>query len=181
MIRLRLVHTVALAAMIAANAAAAVPEPAGFRTEDYRSPVPDTLAGAAVVHESDIQALQQRGAAILIDVLPAPRRPAAMRPDMPWLPPTRRDLPGSLWWPDIGRGELSPALEARLHERLDQIAAAHPGSLIVFYCMANCWLSWNAAKRAASYGFKAGWFPGGADGWDKAGLPMQEARPEFLD
>ena len=180
MIRAAFVRMAVLAAILSASVAAAVPEPAGFKTEDYRSPVPDTVAGATVVHAQDIQALQQRGA-VLIDVLPAPRRPPSMRPDMPWLPPSRRDLPGSLWWPDIGRGELSPALEARLHDRLNQVATAHPGALIVFYCMADCWLSWNAAKRAAGYGFTAGWFPDGADGWEKAGRPMQDATPDFLD
>jgi PQQ-dependent catabolism-associated CXXCW motif protein len=162
-------------------AVAAVPEPTGFRMEDYRAPVPDTVAGGVVLHAAEIQALQQRDGVVLIDVLSAPRRPAAMRGDMPWLPPVHRDLPGSLWWPDIGRGEISPELGDRIHDRLGKIAAAHPGDLLVFYCLSHCWLSWNAAKRAVSWGFRAGWYPEGADGWEENGLPTQEAKPDFLD
>jgi PQQ-dependent catabolism-associated CXXCW motif protein len=162
-------------------AVAAVPEPTGFRTDDYHGPVPDTVAGGVVVHAAQIQALQQRGAVVLIDVVTAPRRPATMRPGAPWLPPVHRDLLGSLWWPDTGRGEISPDLAERLHGRLTAVEATHPGALIVFYCHSDCWLSWNATKRAAAWGIHAGWYPDGADGWEHDGLPMQDATPDFLD
>ena len=161
--------------------AAGVPEPDGFRTDDYRAPVPDTVAGGVVVHAPQIRALQEQGRVVLIDVLPAPRRPAVMRPGMPWLPAVHRNLPGSLWWPEVGRGAIPPNLEARLGARLAQVAAAHPGSLVVFYCQKDCWMSWNAAKRAAALGINAGWFPEGTDGWQASGLPLQDAAPEFLD
>jgi len=164
-----------------AVASAAVPEPDGFKLDEYRGAVPGTVAGAAVVHAKQIQELQRQGGVVLIDVLAAPRRPAGMLPDAPWLPTAHRDVPGSLWWPDIGRGAISPELDRHLRTRLAEIVAARPGSLIVFYCKADCWLSWNAAKRAAQYGVKAGWFPEGADGWEADGLPMQDATPEFLD
>ena len=49
----------------------------------------------------------------LIDVLPAPRRPEGMKPGMPWMPEKRRDIPGSVWLPDVGRGAINPALDAR--------------------------------------------------------------------
>ena len=160
---------------------AAVPEPEGYRLGDYRAPVPETVAGAQVVDLTKLQELMQRGQAVLIDVLAAPRRPAGMRADMPWLPPAHEDIPASVWWPDIGRGAIAPALDAALRARLQVISAAHPGGLIVFYCKSECWLSWNAAKRAASYGVNAGWLPAGADGWAAAGRPLATATPEFLD
>jgi len=35
----------------------------------------------------------------------------------------------------------------------------------VNYCHRNCWLSWNAAKRAISYGYRnVFWFPDGMEG-----------------
>jgi len=166
---------------VTAVAAAGVPEPEGFRLDGYRGAVPDSVAGATVVHMAQLQELQRLDAVVLIDVLAAPRRPAGMLPEAPWLPTAHRDLPGSLWWPDIGRGAISPELETHLRTRLADIAASHPGSLIVFYCKADCWLSWNAAKRAAQYGVSAGWFPEGVDGWEAAGFPTQDATPEFLD
>ena len=39
---------------------------------------------------------------------------------------------------------------------------------IVFYCLKNCWMSWNAAKRAKTFGYtQVLWYPGGTEGWRK--------------
>jgi PQQ-dependent catabolism-associated CXXCW motif protein len=55
------------------------------------------------------------------------------------------------------------------HDQLDQP--------IVIYCLADCWMSWNAVKRAASYGYtKLYWYRDGTDGWSDAGLPVEPAR-----
>ena len=164
-----------------AAAFAVVPEPAGFRMEDYRAPVPNAVPGASVFHTHQLEDLAEQDSAVFIDVLAAPRRPKGMKPNMPWLPEAHRNLPKSLWWPGVGHGAISPELEARFRERLGEVVKANPGSVVVFYCKSDCWLSWNAAKRAASYGFPVAWFPEGADGWEAAGLPMQDAKPEFLD
>lgn len=170
-----------LAVALAGSAVAAtVPEPDGYRMEDYRAPVPDSVRGAEVVHLEAMRALVDRRQAVLIDVLPAPRRPPNMRPGMPWMPEPHRTLPGSLWWPDVGRGALPPATEARFRERLRALAG-DPPRLIVFFCLSDCWMSWNAAKRAASYGLRVGWFPEGSDGWQALGLPVQAVEPEWFD
>ena len=170
-----------LAGLLTGLAIGAVPVPDGYRLDDYRAPVPATVPGAAVLTVDALHDLVQRHAAVLIDVLPAPRRPPGMRPGTPWLPVTHRDLPGSLWWPDIGRGVLPPGTEAQLRQRLAELAAAHAGLPVVFYCLRDCWMSWNAAKRAASYGVSAAWFPDGTDGWQEAGFPLQDVQPEFLE
>jgi rhodanese-related sulfurtransferase len=40
-------------------------------------------------------------------------------------------------------------------------------------------MSWNAAKRALTYGYSnISWYPLGSDGWEQAGLPLVEAKPE---
>jgi rhodanese-related sulfurtransferase len=40
-------------------------------------------------------------------------------------------------------------------------------------------MSWNAAKRALSYGYTdVAWYPEGTDGWAFAGLPLVDAQPE---
>jgi len=40
-------------------------------------------------------------------------------------------------------------------------------------------MSWNAAKRALALGYKnVAWYPDGTDGWEAAGLPLHEAKPE---
>lgn len=158
-----------------------MPVPDGYRMDEYRASVPDTAPGAVTLDAAALHRLMGQGGATLVDVLPAPRRPPAMRPGTPWLPPPHETLPGALWWPEVGRGALPPATEARLRQRLAELAAAAPGRMIVFFCQRDCWMSWNAARRAAAYGFRTGWFPDGVDGWRDAGLPLAAAEPEAIE
>jgi len=51
-----------------------VPEPDGYRTDDYRAPVPATLAGVRVLTTADAEAIWRAGTGAFIDVLP--RAPA---------------------------------------------------------------------------------------------------------
>ncbi len=164
-----------------AHADPAVPVPEGYRQDEYRAPVPDTVPGAQTVHTAELQALLAAGPVVLIDVLPAPRRPDAMRPGMPWLPAAHRTLPGSLWWPEVGRGVLAPEVEARFFRRLREVAGGDPPPPIVFFCLPDCWMSWNAARRAATAGFHVAWYPEGVEGWAGAGLSLQDASPELFE
>jgi PQQ-dependent catabolism-associated CXXCW motif protein len=44
--------------------------------------------------------------------------------------------------------------------------------------MTDCWMSWNAARRAVALGYSAvNWYPLGADGWANSGLPLAENTP----
>lgn len=165
-------------ALLAALLAAAAPLPEGYRLDDYRAPVPDTVPGASVIHVPEIQALIATNTAILIDVFPAPRRPESMRPGLPWLPTPHQTLPGALWWPEIGRGAVSSSIETHLRQRLMEVAGDR---LVVFFCLPDCWMSWNATKRAAIMGFKAAWFPEGTEGWREAGLVLVPVQPELIE
>jgi PQQ-dependent catabolism-associated CXXCW motif protein len=167
-----------LAAMSAARAEAPA-EPPGYRPEDYRAPVPATVAGGRAIGTVEAEALWRDHRALFVDVLPAPRRPEGMRPDAVWLPKPRLDIPGSLWLPDIGRGVLSAELDRWFRDRLTQATGGDLGKPVVFYCLAQCWMSWNATKRAASYGYRqAIWYPDGTDGWGAADLPLMAAQAE---
>ena len=167
-----------LATLLAAAAPLPVPVPEGYRLDNYRAPVPDTVPGGTVVHVAEVQALIATGTATLIDVLPAPRRPETMRPGIPWLPTPHRTLAGALWWPEIGRGALPPSTEARLHQRLTEMVGER---LVVFFCLPECWMSWNATRRAAAMGFRAAWFPEGTEGWQAAGLDLVPVQPELIE
>lgn len=158
-----------------------VPVPDGYRLDEYRAPVPDTVPGAAVLHLPAMQERVARGDAVMIDVLPAPRRPPGMRPGTPWLPTRHPSLPGTLWWPEIGRGALPEQVQARLRQRLRDVTRGDPDRLVVFFCLADCWMSWNAARRAGSMGVHAAWFPEGVDGWQALGLPTQDTVPEEFE
>ncbi len=115
------------------------------------------------------------GKALWIDVLPAPRRPANLPESALWMPLPHRVIPGTHWLPDIGRGALNPAIEAYFRNHLDTTVKGRP---MVFYCLADCWMSWNAAKRAVSWGYRqVYWYRDGIDGWEAARLPMAEVEP----
>ncbi len=79
--------------------------------DNYNAPVPDTLTGARAVDAKALAAAMADGA-VAIDVLPAQRRPESMPADRPWLPLPHMNVPGSLWWPEVGRGAIGPALDA---------------------------------------------------------------------
>ncbi len=154
--------------------------PPGYRMDDYRAPMPNSVPGGKVIHTDALKALLARDKVVLIDVLPAPRRPAGMKPGVPWMPEPHRDLPGSLWLPDVGRDAISPVLDEWFHDRLAAATGNDKSLPIVFYCRKDCWMSWNATKRAASYGYRnALWYPEGVDGWREGGLDLRETTPEL--
>ena len=118
--------------------------------DDYRTPTPETVTGGVVLDTKAAHKLWESGNAVWIDVLPTPRRPTNLPASAVWMPLPHRDIPGSLWLPDIGRGALSPELETYFRDHLEGVTQGRHDTPVVFYCLADCWMSWNAAKRAAS-------------------------------
>jgi PQQ-dependent catabolism-associated CXXCW motif protein len=60
------------------------------------------------------------------------------------------------------------------------VTADNPTRPLVFYCQVDCWMSWNAAKRAIALGYaRVHWYPDGTDGWSVANLPLAEAQPRL--
>lgn len=162
-------------------AAAGVPEPDGFRMDDYQAPTPSTLRGARVVDTGAMRELVAAGGAVLIDVLPAPRRPEAMRPGTPWLPVPHRAIPGSRWLPTVGLGVITVAAERQLADVLAEATGGRRDTPIAFYCKPECWVSWNAARRAVALGWSnVIWYPEGIEGWTAAGLPTEIVEPAPL-
>ena len=157
---------------------AAPPEPEGYRLENYRAPTPLTIAGGTALDTTAARRLWMEGAAVWIDVLAAPQRPAKLLASAVWMPLPRRDIPGSVWLPDVGRGELPDKLAAYFSANLEQATKGRREATLVFYCLANCWMSWNAAKRAVSWGYThVFWYRDGTDGWQAATLPLATAEP----
>jgi PQQ-dependent catabolism-associated CXXCW motif protein len=170
-----------IAAHVAAPAAHSAPhvaEPAGYWTGNVNAPTPATLHGAKVVDAQQVNRLLKTGNAVVIDVSNAPRRPQSLAPGAPWMPTAHPGIPGALWIPGAGLGVVPVDVEAYFRAKL---AAATGGDLsrpIVIYCHRGCWLSWNAAKRAVSYGYRnVAWFPQGIEGWRARGLSTTELRP----
>jgi len=146
--------------------------------DDYRTPTPETLAGAIVLDTDAAHKLWASGGTVWIDVLPAPHRPANLPASAVWMPLPHRDIPGSLWLPDIGRGALSPEVDSYFRRHLEAATNGRNEAAVVLYCLADCWMSWNAAKRAVSWGYtQVYWYPDGIDGWEADKLPMADAEP----
>jgi PQQ-dependent catabolism-associated CXXCW motif protein len=153
-------------------------EPPGYRMADYRAPTPSTLAGARVITTAQARALWKSAAAAFVDVLPHTPKPANLPPGTLWLDKPRMDIPGSIWLPDTGYGKLAVSTETYLRKGLKSVTKGDRAKLIVIYCLADCWMSWNAAKRALAMGYtNVAWYPAGTDGWRDAGLPLQQAAP----
>jgi len=162
-----------------ASAFAQVPEPADYRQDDYRAPTPATVDGRPGLSTEDARALWQDGKAVFIDVLKQIPRPDNLAPGTLWRDAPRSDIPGSLWLPDTGYGALAPQMETYFRAGLEKASRGDRARKLVFYCLKDCWMSWNATKRARAFGYiNAEWYDGGTDDWAAAGLPLEERKPE---
>jgi PQQ-dependent catabolism-associated CXXCW motif protein len=181
----RLWQAAALAACLlwtgAAVSAEGVSEPQGYRTEAYRAPVPDTLAGATVIDGARAAELWRSKGAIFVDVLPRPVRPANLPAETLWRPPPHRSIEGATWLANVGYGVLPPAMDAYFREGLEVLTERDPARPIVFFCQRDCWMSWNAAKRALGYGYRnVIWYPDGTEGFEEQGIPLVTVEPRPL-
>ena len=67
-----------------------VSEPEGYRTDDYRAPVPATLAGVRVLTTAEAETIWRTGTGIFIDVLPRAPKPANLPAGTIWRDKPRR-------------------------------------------------------------------------------------------
>src|SRR5262249_48316346 len=95
-----------------------------------------------------------------------------------WRDTPRSNIPGSIWLPDTGYGELALVTESYFRAGLERATGSDRNRLVVIYCLRDCWMSWNAAKRALALGYRnVAWYPDGTDGWQEAELPLESATP----
>jgi PQQ-dependent catabolism-associated CXXCW motif protein len=155
-----------LAGLLApAIAAAQVPEPEGFRGEPYRGPVPETLAGGTVLETPAAHSMWEAGA-VFVDVLPRAPKPENLPEGTIWRLPERESIPGAVWLPNVGYEALAEVDDRYFRAGLEAATGGDADEAVVFFCLDECWMSWNAAKRAMGYGYSAvHWYPEGTDGW----------------
>ncbi len=150
----------------------------GFRLGHYRAPTPQTVPKARRIDLAGLRDLLKEPNVALIDVMA--HTGAGPDPESgEWrLSEARMNIPGSVWLPEVGQGRLTPVLRRYFRDNLDKVTSGDKSQTIVIYCIADCWPSWNAAKRAAEWGYdNVFWFAEGTDDWSQAGLPLEEARP----
>lgn len=177
-------RAVALALCLAIGLAArgqaqeAPAEPSGYRTDAYRAPVPATLHGARVIDTQAAEVLWREKAAIFIDVLPRAVKPGNLPANVIWREPPHKSIPGAVWLANVGYGVVPEPLLQTFHARLEMLTEGDRSRALLFFCLKDCWMSWNAAKRAVSWGYSnVIWFPDGIDGWSDALLPLDKVAP----
>jgi PQQ-dependent catabolism-associated CXXCW motif protein len=168
----------AVAALLAAGLAwGAEPEPAGYRGEPYRAPVPATLRGAEVVDDAGAHALWLSGRAAFVDALPRAPKPE-LPPGTVWRDPPHETIPGAVWLPNVGYQALAPETLAYFLTGLEAATGGNRDAPVVFFCKRECWMSWNAGRRAVEHGYtRVFWYPDGVDGWAANGWPLEPAEP----
>lgn len=156
-------------------------EPEGYRLKDYRAPVPLTLKGALVIDPDEAGKLWDNGegGVIFIDVFPKPPTPNLPEGTV-WREPKHESIKGATWLANVGFGVLSAQFDSYFRAGLKRLSGGDKAKRIVFFCLRDCWMSWNAAKRALSYGYtNVIWFPDGTDGWKDFDLPVvADVKPE---
>ena len=151
----------------------------GYRIAQYRSPVPEQVEGGTRISLDELDLLVAKDHAVLVDVMAA----EGAGPDPvsgEWrLSKPRHNIPGSVWLPDVGRGTLSPTLDAYFRANMERVTGGDKTRPVIVYCQSDCWMSWNAVKRAAGYGHRhLYWYPEGTDGWREwDDRPLADAVP----
>ena len=166
----------ALAAPASPRAADTLPlfDDRGYRQRDYRAPLPATAPGARTLDAEALRRLLDRASPVLVDVYAALRQPAAGFDGVWQVVAPRQTLPGAVWLPNVGYAALDPRLDRYFRDHLDRLTGGDRSRPLVVFCVVDCWMSWNAVKRAGEYGYRnLYWFRDGTDGWRAAGYPLR--------
>jgi len=147
----------------------------GFRIAHYRFPTPEQAEGGVTLNVAQLRdLLAEEDKILLVDV-----QPVLFRHGRFILSEAHHAIPGSRWLPNVGHGDLLPEWQNYLSAFLAEHTRDHPDRPMVFYCTANCWMSWNTVKRVAEMGFRRlYWFRDGIEAWQEAGEPTEVILPE---
>jgi PQQ-dependent catabolism-associated CXXCW motif protein len=109
---------------------------------------------------------------------PRAPRPAALPADVVWHEKVRLNIPGSTWLPDTGYGRLSEETDSYFRRNLERLTGGDRSKPVLIYCLADCWMSWNAAKRVHEvYGYtNVIWYRDGTDVWEFQGYPLEASQ-----
>lgn len=153
----------------------------GLRIARYRGPTPDDIPLATRIDAAQARDLIAAGAAAIDVMAAAQSRYDEL--DGTWLVRApRQSLPGAVWSPEVGRGTLSDEMTRYFADTLNRLTNGDRSRPIVVFCIADCWMGWNAAQRAARRGYDhVYWLRDGTDGWLDAGWPLEPAAPIPVD
>jgi PQQ-dependent catabolism-associated CXXCW motif protein len=148
----------------------------GYRTGHYRGIIRQAPEAVIRVDAPTAKRLWVEKRAVFIDLTPAEggqRDPVSGK----WsLVEVHRTIPRAHWFPEAGRGVLARGIEIWFTRGVARLATKR--RTIVAFCLADCWMSWNAALRLRRAGYTdVRWFADGLDGWRDINGPTVIATP----
>lgn len=154
----------------------------GYRIERQRAPTPDDIpAPAKFVDAHGAKSLLERGA-LALDVFGALQSRYDELQGTWLVNGPRLSLPGAIWLPETGRGVLTDEMAHYLASNLGRHTKGDVTHPIVVFCVADCWMSWNAAQRITALGYQdVSWFRLGTDGWLDEGWALEPVFPIPVD
>lgn len=136
---------------------------AELHTGAMHGPTPASIPGAKLVSTRELAALLDGGGprALVFDVLGGAER----------LPNALNAVPAHQ------AGSFDDETQRQFGAFLQQVTQGRTDVPLVFYCGGmQCWMSYNAALRAARLGHRQVlWYRGGLEAWKAAGRPVQSA------
>jgi len=156
--------------------------PPALKIDHYRGPTPACVPDAITLDVAGLQTLLAEEKPVLVDVWAILRR-VEEGFGSTWLPNDEHEsLPAAVWLPNVGYGTLEPDLEAYLKQNLERLTLGDKNKPLVFFCVADCWMSWNTVQRVRAYGYsRVYWFKDGTDGWAEKGLELVKVEPVKLE
>lgn len=151
----------------------------GYRIARYRTPTPESVPGGTRIMAADVAGLIKAKRAILIDVMPSEGGRTNPKTGQWYLPKSHSNIDGSAWLADVGQGVLTSDQSKYFSDNLARLTQGDQSRAIIFYCKADCWMSWNTVRRAAALGYQnIYWLSEGTDGWTDWGGTLIDAKPE---
>ena len=152
-----------------------------YRGLPYHAPTSELAPlGVTRVSASELnELLSLADKPLLIDVYGAIFREESLDFDGAWLVSApRKNIVGSVWLPNVGKETLKPIINIYFDKNLKELTKNDKNKRLVFYCIEDCWMAWNAAKRAHEWGYKnVMWFREGVDGWKDINGHLEDAEP----
>jgi PQQ-dependent catabolism-associated CXXCW motif protein len=150
----------------------------GYRIARYRGIVCSVPHGVRRIDVVEAHGLWRSGE-LFIDVNPALGAVRDAESGRWTLAEPHASILGAHWFAESGRGQLFPEREASFLRDVRRLVAARLRWTVVVFCLADCWMSWNAALRLRRAGLgNVRWFADGLDGWKDKGFEVQDASPE---
>jgi len=154
----------------------------GLRVDRHRAPTPENIPPPSVFVGVEHVAKLLNENALPVDVFGALQSRYDELAGTWLVRGPRMSLPGAVWLPETGRGVLTTEMLDYLRSNINRRTKGDHRHPIIVFCVADCWMSWNAAQRISSFGYtNVYWFRHGTDDWLDSGRKLAPVLPVPVD